>query len=72
MQQEDRKLDPRELGLTKAAYSVRETAAVTSLGRTAIYAAVKQGDLRPRKFGRKTLFLANDIAVFLSGLKNPR
>ena len=64
--------DPRAFGLTKAAYSVREALDVLSLGRTSLYAAVKRGDLHPAKCGRKTLFLADDLAAFLTKLKNAR
>jgi len=62
-------MHPREYGLIKAAYSVNETLGLLSLGRTSLYAAVKQGDLNPVKFGRKTLFYASDLAAFLDGLK---
>jgi hypothetical protein len=64
--------DPRAFGLTKAAYSVRETLDVLSLGRTSLYAAVNRGDLHPAKCGRKTLFLADDLAAFLTKLKTAR
>jgi hypothetical protein len=36
------------------------------------YAAVKQGDLHPVKFGRKTLLYAIDLAAFLKMLKERR
>ena len=61
--------DPRTFGLAKAAYSVTETLNVLSLGRTSLYAAVKRGDLKPVKFGKKTLFYAADLAAFLTKLK---
>jgi excisionase family DNA binding protein len=62
-------LTPQTLGLTKAAYSVTETLTVLSIGRTSLYEAVKNGDLRPAKLGKKTLFLADDLAAFLSKLR---
>ena len=61
--------DPRTFGFVKAAYSVTETLDVLSLGRTSLYAAVKRGDLKPVKFGKKTLFYAADLAAFLTKLK---
>lgn len=61
-------LDPRFFGLLKAAYAVEETLDLLSIGRTSLYAAVKRGELKPVKFGRKTLFYANDIAAFLAKL----
>ena len=58
-------IDPRAFGLTKAAYAVGETLDLLSIGRTSLYAAVKRGDLKHVKFGKKTLFYAADIAAFL-------
>jgi hypothetical protein len=60
--------DPRAFGLVKAAYSVRETLEMLSIGRTSLYAAVKRGELKPIKFRRKTLLLAADLAKFLTRL----
>jgi hypothetical protein len=62
-------VDPRTYGLAKAAYAVDETLELLSIGRTSLYAAVKRGELRPVKFGKKTLFLAPDITRFLTGLR---
>jgi hypothetical protein len=39
-----------------------------SIGRTSLYAAVKRGDLKRVKFGKKTLFYAADLALFLTKL----
>jgi hypothetical protein len=60
--------DPRTYGLVKAAYSVNETLAMLSIGRTSLYDLVKQRHLKPLKLGRKTLFLATDLAGLLSKL----
>jgi excisionase family DNA binding protein len=65
-------VDPREFGLTKAAYSVGEVLEQLSIGRTALYAAVKRRELTPVKFGRKTLFYATDLAAFLARLRQAR
>jgi hypothetical protein len=62
-------IDPRVFGFVKAAYSVDETLDVLSIGRTSLYAAVKRGDLHPVKFGKKTLFLAVNLAAFLVKLR---
>jgi excisionase family DNA binding protein len=61
-------IDPRAFGLTKAAYAVGEALDLLSIGRTSLYAAVKRGDLRRVKFGKKTLFYAADLAAFLTKL----
>jgi excisionase family DNA binding protein len=62
-------MDPHEYGFSKAAYSVKETLELLSIGRTSLYALVKQGDLKAVKFGRKTLIYAVEIAAFLDRLK---
>lgn len=53
---------------SKAAFTIAEAAAQTSIGRTTLYAKLKTGELRARKCGRKTLILAQDIQNFLDGL----
>jgi excisionase family DNA binding protein len=59
-------LDPRALGLVKAAYSVRETCELLSIGRSSLYAAMKRGELRRVKVGKKTLLCATDLVAFLT------
>nr|WP_057856484.1 helix-turn-helix domain-containing protein [Bradyrhizobium lablabi] len=63
-------IDPSALGLRKVAYAVDETLELLSIGRTALYAAVKRGDLKRVKFGKKTLFYAADLAAFLTRLRH--
>jgi hypothetical protein len=62
------KVDPRNYGLVKAAYSVGESLDVLSIGRTKLYELVKLDQLHPVKLGKKTLFLASDLAAFLTRL----
>ena len=59
-------MHPHEYGLLKAAYSVNETLALLSLGRTSLFQLVKDGNLVPTKIGKKTLFAAPDIASLLN------
>jgi excisionase family DNA binding protein len=59
-------LTPRAFGLSKAAYGVGETLDLLSIGRTSLYEAIKRGDLKRVKFGKKTLFYASDLASFLT------
>jgi excisionase family DNA binding protein len=61
-------MDPHEYGLHKAAYSIKETLELLSIGRTSLYELVKRGDLKQVKFGRKTLIYAVEIAAFLDRL----
>jgi excisionase family DNA binding protein len=62
-------IDPRAFGLVKAAYGVGETLDLLSIGRSSLYAAVKRGELKRVKFGKKTLFYAADLAAFLARLR---
>jgi hypothetical protein len=62
-------IDPRAFGFTKVAYTVAETLIILSMSRTALYAAMKAGQLRPAKQGRKTFFLAPDLVAFLLSLR---
>ena len=48
--------DPRALGLVKAAYSVRETCELLSMGRSSLYAALKRGELRRVRSVRERCF----------------
>lgn len=60
--------DARALGFVKVAYSVEEACDVLSIGRSSLYAAMKRGELKPVKVGRKTLLLAGDLTAFLMRL----
>ena len=62
-------MDAQQFGLTKAAYSVNETLALLSIGRTSLYRLVQQGDLPVAKLGKKTLFTAPDLARLLVRLR---
>lgn len=50
------------------AYSIEETARITSLGRTALYDEIKAGRLKARKAGRRTVVAADDIRQWLASL----
>jgi hypothetical protein len=41
---------------------------MTGLGRTSVYAAIKSGELVARKWNRRTIVLAEDLAAFLAKL----
>ncbi|MFL9840517.1 helix-turn-helix domain-containing protein [Sphingomonas sp. ST-64] len=46
-------------------YRIDEVAEMTGLGRTTIFALLKQGDLRRVKIGARTLILASDVDALL-------
>jgi excisionase family DNA binding protein len=50
------------------AYSVKDAAEASGIGRTAIFAAIKDGRLPAKKFGRRTLIDAADLKLFLDCL----
>jgi excisionase family DNA binding protein len=41
---------------------------VAGVGKTTIFDAIKKGDLRARKLGKKTLILAGDLNAWLESL----
>jgi excisionase family DNA binding protein len=50
------------------AYSIPAACAVARIGRTSIYEAIRRGELRAVKRGRRTLILDNDLRQWLEGL----
>jgi excisionase family DNA binding protein len=61
--------NPLDYGLTKAAYSVNETLAMLSIGRTSLYSLIRRKELQAVKLGKKTLFCASDLAGLLAKLR---
>jgi hypothetical protein len=50
-------------------YAIDRLPAITGLGRTRLYDAIKDGDLVARKFGHRTIVLREDLEAFLRGLE---
>ena len=47
---------------------IQEAAAACGVGRSTIYEAIKAGDLRARKCGRRTIILQEDLEMYLRSL----
>ena len=53
---------------TSLAYTVAEACTVTRTGKTALYEAIKTGELRAVKRGRRTLVLPTDLKEWIEKL----
>lgn len=52
----------------KIAYSIQEFSKSSSIGRTKLYLAIKNGELKARKFGKRTLIEHQDGVDFIRNL----
>jgi excisionase family DNA binding protein len=52
----------------KLALTIQEAAQLSSLGRTSIYKAIREGQLISRKYGTRTVIMRADLTSFLTNL----
>jgi excisionase family DNA binding protein len=57
-----------EFVVTQLAYSILEACEAARIGRTNLYEAIRSGELRAVKHGKRTLILADDLRLFLESL----
>jgi excisionase family DNA binding protein len=56
--------------MTQISLSIEEARTATGIGRTKLYAAINAGQLKARKFGKRTIILRDDLNAFLAGLES--
>ena len=54
--------------MQKSAYTVNEVIREIGIGRSKLYAEIAAGKITPRKIGKKTIFLAQDVQDYLNAL----
>lgn len=54
------------------AYSIDAAAKASHTGRTRLYAEIKAGRLKAKKFGRRTIITAEALAAWLNALPEMR
>jgi excisionase family DNA binding protein len=52
----------------RRAHTIEQMCALTGIGRDGVYAAIRDGRLVARKFGRRTLVTDEDLRQFLAAL----
>lgn len=52
------------------AFSIEDIKGITGLGKTKIYEMLKDGNLKAKKIGTRTIVLKSDLETFLVNLEN--
>jgi excisionase family DNA binding protein len=64
------RMNDNALSLQRKGLSISEACAVAGIGRTKIYQAITDGNLKARKCGKRTLILRDELRDFLASLPN--
>lgn len=54
--------------IEKLGFTIQEAAQSSSLGQTSIYKAIRDKQLKARKYGTRTIITRADLAIFLENL----
>lgn len=54
--------------MTKIAVTIPEAVAISGIGRSSLYAVFKSGAIKPRKQGKRTLVLVEELERYLNSL----
>jgi excisionase family DNA binding protein len=54
--------------LQREGLSIAEASTMAGIGRTKIYQAIGSGELKARKYGKRTIILRQDLQSFLAAL----
>jgi excisionase family DNA binding protein len=57
-----------KIAALRLAYSIADVTRITGVGRSLLYEEIKEGRLRIRKLGRRTLIFDADLRAWLEGL----
>jgi excisionase family DNA binding protein len=55
----------------KLTFTISEAVSSTGIGRTKLYALIKEGQLETRKLGKRTLIPAPSLRALVDGLPRP-
>jgi excisionase family DNA binding protein len=61
-------MEPATEDFDLRAFRISEVCKRSGVGRTTVYAAIKDGSLKARKCGRTTIVLAGDLRAWLTAL----
>lgn len=54
--------------MSKISVTISEAVEMSSLSRSSLYKLFKSGELKPRKAGKRTLIMVDDLKRFVEGL----
>lgn len=58
----------RNANMTKIAVTIPEAIEMSGLGRTSLYAIIKTGQISPRKYGKRTLIMVDELDKYIRSL----